>query len=224
MHAPLRNVRTVEDLDLQPVGPDTAYSHWGKRVLDLGLSLPATLLLMPAFAICGLAVMCDSPGPVLFRQWRVGRDRRPIQVLKFRTMFHAKSPLSTRLTVGGDPRVTRVGRFLRKFKLDELPQLINVIRGEMSLVGPRPEVEEYVATYDSEQARVLQLKPGITGAASIVYTDEEAELARQADSEQYYRDVLMPRKLQLELSYAREMSLVKDLELIIRTALKLFRL
>jgi lipopolysaccharide/colanic/teichoic acid biosynthesis glycosyltransferase len=224
MHPPLRSLKTVEDVQLQFVGLDTAYTKWGKRVLDLGLSIPAMLLLLPVFAACGIAVLCDSPGPVLFRQWRVGRYRRPIQILKFRTMFHTDVPGSRRITVGGDRRVTPVGRFLRKFKLDELPQLINVIQGEMSLVGPRPEVEEYVAVYDAEQARVLELKPGITGAASVVYSDEETELARQADSEQYYREVVLPRKLHLELSYARQMSLVKDLGLIIRTALKIVRL
>ena len=201
----------------------TAYSKWGKRTLDLAVSVPALVLLLPVLGACAVAVVWDSSGPVLFRQSRVGRFGRPIQVLKFRTMFHSEVPQNRRLTVKGDERVTRVGRYLRKFKLDELPQLINVIRGDMSVVGPRPEVEEYVASYNSEQARVLQMKPGITGAASVVYSDEEAELARHQDSERYYRDVVMPSKLRLDLSYGQHISLLNDLELILRTAFKIIR-
>ena len=159
----------------------------------------------------------DTPGPILFRQRRVGRFGKPFDVLKFRTMIHASGQNQPQLTVGGDPQLTGMGRFLRRYKLDELPQLVNVLRGEMSLVGPRPEVPEYVALYSMEQRRVLQARPGITSAASLSFHDEEQQLAARNNPYGYYVAELMPRKLQHDIDYLDRVTFSNDLRLILGT-------
>ncbi|MBV9265411.1 MAG: sugar transferase [Acidobacteriaceae bacterium] len=201
----------------------TWYQRWGKRGLDLCFSAPALILLSPVFLISALAVRLDSSGPIFFRQRRIGRYGRPFYVLKFRTMIHDPERKGPTVTASSDTRITRVGRFLRKSKLDELPQLLNVVSGQMTLVGPRPEVAEYVALYTQEQSAVLQLKPGITGAASLSFSNEEAELAAQNSPEEYYVRVLMPRKLMLDLEYSAKVSLKEDIRLIALTVTKIVR-
>lgn len=189
-----------------------------RRVLDVGLATFGLVLTSPVLLIAALAIKLTSPGPVLFRQQRVGLNGSLFKILKLRTMQVDSESVGGQLTVGADPRVTRVGRFLRAWKIDELPQLINVVRGEMALVGPRPEVPRYVALYSPEQRKVLTVRPGITDPASIEYRNESEHMALQADPEAYYREVLLPRKLQLNLDYIARRSLPGDLGILLATA------
>lgn len=186
-----------------------------KRAFDLLLSALGLLLLAPVLLLIALWVKLDSPGPVFFRQERVGRFGRPFFIHKFRTMRVDNAGLQ--ITVGVDPRITRAGRVLRAAKLDELPQLWDVLRGAMSLVGPRPEVPRYVALYTPEQRKVLDVRPGITGMASIDYIDENEILARSSDPERTYIEDILPAKLALDLRYVQERSLALDLRILLIT-------
>ena len=197
----------------------TFYVHTGKRTLDFLLAAAGLILAAPVMLVCAIAVRLSSPGPVFFRQMRVGRDGRTFKILKFRTMIDEAERNGPNLTVSNDPRVTSVGKVLRKAKLDELPQLVNVIRGDMSVVGPRPETPDHVALYSQVQREVLRVRPGITGRASLAFIDEEEMLAGASDAEQAYEALIMPRKLQQELAYCRTISLWRDLVLICRTVL-----
>ena len=192
-----------------------------KRLLDLACVVPGLLLVAPALPLIAVAIRLDSPGPALFRQERVGQGGRPFWMLKFRTMRQEAGAPGALLTVGEDPRITRVGGLLRELKLDELPQLLNVLRGEMSLVGPRPEVRHYTERYTPAQRRVLALRPGITSPASLAYRDESALLATFADPEQAYLTQIMPHKIQLHLDYAAHASVLSDLGLLLRTVARL---
>lgn len=194
-----------------------------KRAFDLCVATIGVLLLAPLLAAIALWIRLDSPGPVLFRQVRVGRYGTPFEILKFRTMS-AQPDLQRLLTVGRDPRITRAGHFLRKYKLDELPQLFNVIHGTMSLVGPRPEVPRYVACYPTrERELVLSVKPGVTDWASILFKDENAILGRALDPEQAYIDTILPTKLEYYVRYVRERSFWGDLRIILRTVCAIAR-
>ena len=194
-----------------------------KRVFDIVVSTVALLVLSPLLVLLGLAVAMSSPGGAFFRQVRVGRAGKEFYLLKFRSM-RPGSEAQGQITVGGrDPRITSIGFFLRKSKLDELPQLINVLVGDMSLVGPRPEVPKYVALYTPEQRKVLTVRPGITSAASIAYMDENDLLGNSADPERTYVDVVMPAKLALDLDYVMNQSLTSDLMIICRTVAGLLR-
>ena len=188
-----------------------------KRLLDITASGIGLLLLSPIFLVLAIWIKLDSQGPIFYRQVRVGRRNRDFRIFKFRSM-RVGSDKGSLITVGGrDSRVTRSGYFIRKYKFDELPQLINVFIGDMSLVGPRPEVRRYVDLYNQEQLHVLDVKPGITDPASIKYRNEN-ELLKQADyPEQYYIDVIMPDKLRLNLEYATNQSFFGDLKLIFKT-------
>jgi lipopolysaccharide/colanic/teichoic acid biosynthesis glycosyltransferase len=186
--------------------------------MDLLFAGVGLLLLSPLMLLVALAIKLDSPGPVFFRQERVGRGGRLFRIHKFRTMTHRLAQQGPQLTVGADSRITRVGRWLRARRFDELPQLIDVLQGHMSLVGPRPEVPRYVAHYTAEQrAKVLSVRPGITDPASLAYKDEAAILARAADPERAYIEDVMPRKLQHAMAYAEHASAWTDLCLIART-------
>ena len=189
----------------------------GKRAFDLAASGLGLLVLAPVFAFIALAIRFDSPGPVFYRQERVGRGGKPFLIFKFRTMQVDADRVGGPLTVGGDPRITRAGRFLRKGKLDELPQLLNVVRGEMSLVGPRPEVPKYVALYTPEQREVLEVRPGITDPASIEFRDENELLEGSSDPEALYVSEILPRKLGLNLEYARGAGFFYDIRVILAT-------
>lgn len=189
-----------------------------KRLLDLlgaGLGL---LLLSPLLAAAALAIKLDSPGPVFYRQVRVGRGGREFRIHKFRTMTHNPADRGPQITVGGDARITRVGAFLRRSKLDELAQLFDVLAGDMSLVGPRPEVPRYVALYPADlRDKVLSVRPGITDFASIEFRDENDLLAGSADPDRTYRDEVLPRKLALQARYVDQAGVVTDLRLIAGT-------
>jgi lipopolysaccharide/colanic/teichoic acid biosynthesis glycosyltransferase len=186
-----------------------------KRVTDVVVSLTGFLLLLPIAIIVGIAVRVDSPGPALFRHERVGRDGRKFELLKFRSMAHRAAGAD--VTSAADARITRIGRFLRKYKLDELPQLWNVLVGDMSLVGPRPEVERYVRLFASDYEEILRVRPGLTDLAAIEYRNEEEILARAADPENEYCRVILPAKIALYRRYLEERSMRTDLKLIVRT-------
>ena len=193
-----------------------------KRAFDLAAAICGLLLLAPLLAALALWIRADSPGPVLFRQLRIGRHGVPFSIFKFRTMTVQSD--GAQLTVGQDARITRAGRFLRHYKLDELPQLINVLQGSMSLVGPRPEVPRYVAHYPPEVRRiVLSVAPGITDWASIHYKDENAILGHAADPEQAYIDSILPVKLEYYVRYVQERTFWTDLRIIVRTLAALAR-
>jgi lipopolysaccharide/colanic/teichoic acid biosynthesis glycosyltransferase len=195
-----------------------------KRMFDLFFSSLGLLLLFPLFLVISVAICLDSPGPVFFRQVRVGRYGHPFRIFKFRTMYAGAETRGRKITVGDDPRVTQAGRFLRKEKLDELPQLFNVIKGEMSLVGPRPEVPWYVEFYPEEIRRqVLSVRPGMTDFASIKYKDESTVLAGAADPEGMYVNVLLPEKLKHYVRYVSERTLWLDFKIVLLTLREVFR-
>ncbi len=193
-----------------------------KRAFDVLFAVVLLVLLSPLLLLFAAWVALTSPGGAFFRQIRVGRHGRPFQLLKFRSM-RPGSEAQGQLTIGGrDPRITPVGMWLRKTKLDELPQLWNVLKGDMSMVGPRPEVPKYAALYTAEQRQVLEVRPGITGMASIHYIDENEMLARASDPEQAYITEVMPAKLAKDLEYVRKQSLMLDLRIILATVAKVF--
>lgn len=195
-----------------------------KRLFDWILSSLGLMVLGPVLILVALAIKLDSPGPVFFRQERVGRWGHPFWIHKFRTMRHDPVGRGLQITVGQDARITRVGGFLRASKIDELPQLIDVWVGTMSLVGPRPEVPRYVAVYPAElRDKILSVRPGITDIASIEYRDESAVLARAADPEQAYIHEVLPHKLALSARYVDQASVWTDLQLILRTLLAIVR-
>jgi lipopolysaccharide/colanic/teichoic acid biosynthesis glycosyltransferase len=195
-----------------------------KRLFDLVFSLTGLLLLSPVLLLIAILIKLDSPGPVFFRQVRVGRGGVPFRIHKFRTMSTAIDTPGLQLTVGADPRITRTGRWLRKYKLDELPQLIDVLQGSMSLVGPRPEVPKYVEYYSREQKDiVLSVRPGITDNASIEYRDENDILAESDNPEQDYIEKILPVKLGYYLRYVAERSMIGDIAIILRTVRAIFR-
>jgi lipopolysaccharide/colanic/teichoic acid biosynthesis glycosyltransferase len=188
-----------------------------KRALDLLVSGLGLLLLSPLLLVLAVWIKLDSPGPVLYRGQRVGKDGRPFHMFKFRTMVEGAERRGPAVTYRDDPRITRAGRFLRRTKLDELPQLLNVLKGEMSLVGPRPEDPSYAAFYTPEQRQVLSVKPGITGPTQLEYRDEAFMLDGEAVDEDYVTRIL-PEKLNLDLEYVRTRSLMLDLKILWRTA------
>ncbi len=192
-----------------------------KRLLDILISAFGLLLLSPLAVVIAAGVKLTSPGPVLFRHERVGRGFRPFKVLKFRTMVQDAPQRGGPITCGGDPRVTRLGRFLRRTKLDEMPQLVNVLRGDMSLVGPRPEVRRYVEMFRDDYEIILRMRPGITDLASIKYRDEEAILERADDPDQQYLSVVLPEKIRLAKQYVANQSLRLDLTILLGTAFSL---
>ena len=188
-----------------------------KRAFDLIVSAAALALLSPLLLLLALLVALDSPGPVFYRQERVGRNGVPFRIFKFRTMVTDAEKKGPAITVGRDSRITRVGAFLRSTKLDELAQLFNVLLGDMSFVGPRPEVPKYVELYTPYQRQVLLVRPGITDYASIAYRRESDLLGAAKDPEALYVGEILPAKLELNLKYLREISPLTDLRLIFRT-------
>ncbi len=186
------------------------------RALDIAASATALILLSPLFALAAICIALDDGGSILYRQRRIGRNGRPFRILKFRSMSAGST--GSAITASGDQRVTRVGAWLRRYKLDELPQFLNVLRGEMSLIGPRPEVPRYVDPSDDTWRCVLQVRPGITDLASLVFRDEEDLFDPTADPDIYYRSVLLPQKLHLNLAYLESRSIRRDLQLLWMTA------
>jgi lipopolysaccharide/colanic/teichoic acid biosynthesis glycosyltransferase len=169
------------------------------------------------FIIAAILIKLDSKGPVFFRQERVGKNFKSFKMYKFRTMKNDAGGNGPMITVGGDSRITRIGRFLRKHKIDELPQLFNVLKGEMSFVGPRPEVKEYVHLYKSDYKKLLSIRPGITDQASIQYSDEESHLSLSENWEEEYTKKILPEKINLSLRYIENHTIITDLKLIVKT-------
>lgn len=191
-----------------------------KRTFDILVSAIGLLALSPVLALVAIAIKIGSPGPVFFRQERVGKNFRPFKILKFRTMVVDAPKLGAQITQGNDdPRITKIGKLLRRTKLDELPQLINVLRGEMSFVGPRPEVPRYVELFRDDYAEILRVRPGITDPASLKYRDEGAILAQAADHEAAYIEQILPDKIALAKEYVRRPSFTGDVVLLFRTVL-----
>jgi len=191
---------------------------WWKRAFDLAVSVPALAATAPLIGALAVLVKLDSKGPAFFTQTRVGRNGRPLRLYKLRSMVNDAPSKGAAVTSAGDPRVTRIGRLLRKTKLDELPQLLNVVRGEMSIVGPRPEAERYVRLYRPEWLRLLEVRPGITDLASLTFRHEEELLAAAADRERAYVEAVMPAKLSVALEGVDHASPLYDLGIIARTA------
>ena len=188
-----------------------------KRLFDVVASLVVLILTLPFFVLIALAIVLDSRGGVFYRQSRMGKNMQPFGMLKFRTMVTGAEQAG-KLTLGGaDNRITRVGGFLRKYKLDEFPQLINILKGEMSVVGPRPETLNYVALWTPEQQQVLTVLPGLTDFASLAYVDEGELLAAADDPERLYTEEIMPAKIAMNLQYIQEKSMATDLKIIFRT-------
>ena len=193
-----------------------------KRLFDIAFALLALLLLGPLLLAVALWVRLDSPGPVFFRQQRVGRTGQLFDIYKFRTMQTGAEAMGPQITVGEDARITHAGAWLRRSKVDELPQFINVLRGDMSVVGPRPEVPRYVALYPTDvREAVLSVRPGITDLASLAFRDESTLLAQSPDPERTYVEVILPTKLRYACDYVQQRSLWLDLRIIARTAMVL---
>ena len=192
-----------------------------KRTLDIAFSFAGLVALLPVMLLVAAAVKLDGSGPVFFRQERVGRGGEIFRIWKFRTMELAAESQGPSITVAGDKRVTRVGRWLRKWKLDELPQLMNVFAGSMSLVGPRPEVPRFVASYDEDQRCVLAFRPGITDPATLAYLDEEDILDGVAGWELYYQSTVIPDKIAANLRYMARATITSDMVILVRTVLRI---
>ncbi len=193
-----------------------------KRLFDILLSVTGLIVLLPVFILISVFILFDSKGGIFYLQKRVGRNNRDFTLYKFRTM-HTGSDVGGLLTVGEDDnRITKTGKFLRKYKLDELPQLLNVLKGDMSIVGPRPEVRKYVDLYNERQRQVLSVRPGLTDYASIKYINENEVLSKYDDPEKAYIDIVMPAKLELNLKYIKEKSFITDVKIIFKTLVGIF--
>jgi lipopolysaccharide/colanic/teichoic acid biosynthesis glycosyltransferase len=193
-----------------------------KRGFDFTVSCIGLLLLAPLFVIVAVLIKADSPGPIFFRQERIGKGFRPFPIYKFRTMQQHSPDEGRLITIGRDPRITRIGRLLRKTKIDEIPQLINILKGDMSFVGPRPEVRQFVERFRQDYVEILSVRPGITDLASLKYRDEAALLGIANDPEQEYLTRVLPDKIKLAKEYLRRSSFLFDLKLIVTTLFKLF--
>ncbi|SRR5579871_1414530 len=198
----------------------TFYQTTGKRLFDVVFSAFGLLVLSPLLAVVAVVVKLTSPGPIIFRQIRTGQFENPFFILKFRSMRPAPAGKGALLTAAGDPRITPLGHWLRKTKLDELPQLFNVFRGDMSLVGPRPEVPLYTAQYNARQKRVLLARPGITSPQ--INFDEETLMASHSDKEHFYLTEILPTKLECDLAYCENIAFFSDLKILLHTVAQLF--
>ncbi len=192
-----------------------------KRIFDLFFSIIGLIILMPIFIIIAVWIKLNSSGPVIFRQVRIGRFEKSFRIYKFRTMVADAEEKGSQITTGEDPRITRVGRFLRQYKLDELPQLVNVFVGDMSIVGPRPEVPRYVEMFHNQYRDVLTVKPGLTDYAAIEFRDEEGLLRQYANPEEGYIKEVLPKKIELYKKYLTERSLGTDIKVILLTLKKI---
>lgn len=193
------------------------YKKSGKRVFDIVASLIGLLLLSPLFIIIALWVKLSSNGPVFFTQKRVGRDFKEFNLYKFRSMFVGADSQGPGVTSSDDNRITKIGRFIRKTKIDELPQLLNVLKGEMSLLGPRPELKKFVDAYSEEYKKVLSVKPGITDNAAIEFRNEEEIMLQYQDKERAYIDIVLPQKIKLYYDYIDNISFLNDTKLLLHT-------
>lgn len=202
---------------------DSFYSSFGKRWFDIAASLIGLILLSPVFIVISLLIKLVDGGPIFYKQERIGKDFRPFLLIKFRTMTVDADKMGPSVTAGDDRRVTKIGKFLRKTKLDELPQLLNVLKGDMSIVGPRPEVEKYVKEYEDDYKHILRVKPGITDYATVEYRNEEEILKAFVNPEEGYIREILPKKIKLYRKYIAEMGFKTDLKIIINTIIKVIK-
>lgn len=202
---------------------NSQYIKFWKSLFDFFISLIGIIVFFPLFLIIGLIIKFSSKGPVLFTQDRVGLEFKNFKIFKFRTMVENSQNLGSEITYAGDSRITKVGKFLRKYKLDELPQLINVISGQMSVVGPRPEVERYVKEFKGDYSHILKIKPGITDYAALKYRNEEEILKKYDNVEHGYINEVLPAKIELYRQYLDEISLMTDIKIIAKTIIRIFR-
>jgi len=193
-----------------------------KRIFDIAASSVALVILSPLIVLSALAIRLESRGPIFFRQERVGQFGKKFQIIKLRTMAHRQVSVTAQVTSGDDQRITRIGRFLRRTKIDETPQFLNVLRGEMSIVGPRPEVERFVSVFPKEFDEVLSVRPGITDLASISFVDEEARLRGASDVEKFYVEAILPEKLKLQKAYVQRADFLLDMKIILWTVAAIF--
>ena len=194
-----------------------------KRLFDIVLSFVGILALSPLFLLIAILIKKEDAGPVFYRGVRVGRFGKPFRIFKFRTMVVNADKIGGPSTANDDRRITKVGKIIRKYKLDEIPQLINVLRGEMSFVGPRPEVQYYVSMFTEEEKAILSVRPGITDWASVWNPNEGAVLAGRPDPEETYMEKIRPEKIRLQLKYVNEHSMLIDLKIIFQTLVKIFK-
>ncbi len=199
------------------------YINRGKRVFDFLATSVGLIFLIPLFLIVAILIKLQDRGPVFFRQKRVGKDFKPFYIYKFRTMVVNAEKIGPPITKGEDPRITPLGKFLRKFKIDELPQLFNVLKGEMSLVGPRPEVSKYVELFKEDYKKILKIKPGITDYAAIYFRNEEEILKKYPDPEEGYIKEVLPKKIKFYHQYLANISFLTDLKLIFLTLWKIIK-
>jgi lipopolysaccharide/colanic/teichoic acid biosynthesis glycosyltransferase len=187
-----------------------------KRLFDLMSALVGLIVVSPLFLVIPILIKLDSEGPVFFKQWRTGKDRKAFRIYKFRTMVQNPDRMGAQITAANDPRITRVGKFLRRYAIDELPTLINVLKGDMSIVGPRPEVPKYLPYYAGKYQEILSVRPGLTDLGTIAFRDESRYLNKLNHEEIYGREIL-PQKLELYLTYVHERSFLFDLRIIFTT-------
>jgi len=200
---------------------NSLYIRYGKRIFDFLASLLGLIILSPFFlVIAGLIKLYDK-GPVFFKQKRIGKNFKPFYIYKFRTMVVNADKIGSLVTKEDDPRITRLGKFLRKFKIDELPQLFNVIKGDMSIVGPRPEVEKYVLSFKDDFKEILKIRPGITDYATLRFRNEEEILKEYDDIEEGYIKEVLPEKIRLYMQYINDMSFLTDIKLILYTLIRI---
>jgi lipopolysaccharide/colanic/teichoic acid biosynthesis glycosyltransferase len=193
------------------------YTKYGKRIFDVTASIIGLIVLLPLFIIIAILIKLNDKGPIFYKQKRIGQNFKPFELLKFRTMVVNADKIGPAVTKDGDPRITKIGKFLRKTKLDELPQLWNVIRGDMSIVGPRPEVEKYIQYYENDYKEILKVRPGITDYATIKFRNEEEILSKYDDTESAYIKYVLPEKIKLYKTYIKEISFFTDLKIIFWT-------
>ena len=196
---------------------------FAKRAIDISFSLVGLIVLTPVFLVVLILIKIDSPGPVFYKQIRVGKDGKEFFIYKFRKMYHSQNIKGPNVTITNDVRLTKFGRVLMKHKIDELPQIWNVLKGDMSIVGPRPELPCFVKLYTEEQWEILKVRPGITDYATIDYIDEGELLGQSKDPEKFYIEMLMGKKLVQNTKYINEMSVYTDIKIIFATLSKIFR-
>lgn len=199
------------------------YGKYGKRVFDLLISIPSIIILLPVFIIIAALIKLESSGPIVFSQERIGRYGRPFRIYKFRTMVKNAPEIGTSITSANDPRITKVGKFLRKFKIDEILQIINVIKGDMSIIGPRPEIKKYIDMFKEDYKEILRIRPGMTDYASITFRNEEEFLSKFSNIEEGYIKEVLPQKIELYKRYLKDMSLITDVKIFFKTIWKVLR-
>lgn len=202
---------------------DKKFQIFLKRLFDIVFSIIGIVVFLPMYIIVSIFIKIDSKGPILFKQKRFGMNKKVFYIYKFRTMIVDSESKGKLITIGNDSRITNIGKIIRKYKIDETPQLINVLKGEMSFVGSRPEVEKYINYYKEDFDEVLRLRPGITDLASIEYRNENDILSNVNNPEEYYINVIMKEKLALNKKYIENFNLIYDIKIIIKTILKCFK-